>query len=80
MPRDFFDTRDGEKFIRDDDGTELADVEGAKQLAAASLAELARDVIPGSERRHLTVEVRSETRPVLETRLTFQAILLVPTD
>ena len=77
MPLYFFDTRDGDIFIEDDIGQLVADVEEAKVIAAASLAELARDVLPGSMRRVLIVEVRDEHKPVLETRLTFEALLLV---
>ena len=77
MPLYFFDTRDGEFFIPDECGQELPDLEAVKKVAAASLAELARDVIPGSDKRAMKVEVRDERQPVLEARLTFEAILLV---
>ena len=80
MPLYFFDTRDGDIFIEDDIGQLVADVEDAKAIAAASPAELARDVLPGSMRRVLIVEVRDERKAVLETRLTFEALLLVPED
>ena len=77
MPRYYFDTRDGDAFILDDEGAELPDLDAAKKIAAASLAELAKDVLPSSERRVLIVEVRNEEQPVLETRLTFEAISLI---
>jgi hypothetical protein len=77
MPRYFFDTRDDDKFFEDEDGCELPDIEAAKLEAAASLAELARDVIPGSVKRTLIVQVRDEYQPLLEARLTFEALLLV---
>lgn len=76
MPRYFFDTRDGELFVEDEEGAELADLNAAKAVAALSLTELARDVVPASDRRILSVEVRDEQRPVLETRLTYEAIVL----
>ena len=53
------------------------DLETVKIVAAASLAELARDVIPGSLKRVLVVEVRDGEQPVLEARLVFEAIVLV---
>jgi hypothetical protein len=68
MPRYFFDTRDGDLFMEDDEGAELPDVAAAKAVASVSLAELARDVTPTSERRVLIVEVRDEVRRVLELR------------
>ena len=73
----FFDTRDNEAFIEDDVGVELPDLEAVKVQAATSLAELARDVLPGSLRRDLAVEVRDERQPVLKAKLRFEAILLV---
>ncbi len=75
VPLYFFDTRDGD--TRDDIGLELPDLEAVKAQAALSLAELARDVLPGSMRREIVIEVRDERRPVMEARLIFEAVLLV---
>ena len=78
MPRFFFDTRDSDLLIEDDDGFELTDLHAAKTAASASLAELARDMIlPDNGRRVLVVEVRDEQRPVLEVRLTLETIPIV---
>jgi hypothetical protein len=77
MPLYFFDTRDGDTFFSDSEGVYLPDLAAAKAIASASLAELAQDVIPGSERRVLIVEVRDGKRAVLEARLSFEAIFLV---
>ena len=65
MPLYFFDTRDDDDFIEDDTGLEFADLESVKVQAARALAELARDVIPGSLKRKLAVEVRDSEGPVL---------------
>ena len=73
----FFDTRDGDDFVRDDIGEELPDLETVKKMAAKGLAELARDVLPGSVKRVLMIEVRDERRAVLQARLTFEAVVLV---
>ena len=78
MPRYFFDTRDNDTFTEDDIGVELPDLEVVKTQAALSLTELARDVLPGSMRRDLAVEVRDEHQPVLKAKLRFEAILLIP--
>jgi len=78
VPHYFFDTRDDDTFIDDDVGVVLPDLEAAKAVAATSLAELARDVIAGASRRVLVVYVRKGQQRVLETRLIFEAILLVP--
>ena len=76
MPLYFFDTRDNDTFIEDDVGVELPDLEAVKVEAARALAELARDVIPGSLRRELAVEVRDELGPVLRALMHFEAVIL----
>lgn len=76
MPLYFFDTRDNDIFIEDDVGVELPDLEAVKATAAVSLAELARDVLPGSVKRELAVEVRDARQPVLRALLTFEALIL----
>lgn len=78
MPLYFFDTRDGDTFIEDEIGLEYENLEAVKVEAARSLAELAREVVPGSMRRELTVEVRDEAGPVLLVRMIFEALILQP--
>jgi hypothetical protein len=77
VPRYFFDTRDNDTFIEDDEGLEFDGLEAVKFQAAKFLADLARDVLPGSLKRMLAVEVRDERQPVLRALLTFEAILLI---
>ncbi|HJS40828.1 MAG TPA: hypothetical protein VJ763_05435 [Sphingomicrobium sp.] len=72
----FFDTRDNGTFIEDDVGLELAGLDAVKTQAALSLAELAHDVLPGSIKRVLSVEVRTALQPILKDVLTFEAIVL----
>jgi hypothetical protein len=72
----FFDTRDNGTFIEDDVGIDCPNLEAVKKEAALSLAELARDVLPGSIKRVLSVEVRDAIQPVLRDVLTFEAIVL----
>ena len=74
--RYFFDTRDNGTFIEDDTGIEFTDLDVVKTQAALSLAELARDVLPGSMRRVLSVEVRDRFQPILRDVLTFEATVL----
>jgi hypothetical protein len=78
VPLYFFDTRDNDVFIEDDIGLELPDLEAVKAQASLSLAELARDVLPDSLQRDLAVEARDERQPVLQAKLKFEAIILVP--
>ena len=76
----FFDTRDNDEFVEDDLGIEFDDLEAVKFEAARALAELARDVIPGSLKRILTVEVRDRQGPVLKAVMTFEAVVLRPVE
>jgi hypothetical protein len=76
MPRYFFSSHDGDVFIGDDIGGEYPDLEAVKVEAAKALVELARDVIPGSVKRELSIEVRDELGPVLIARMTFEAVVL----
>jgi hypothetical protein len=79
MTRYFFDTRDDDEVILDDVGLECQDLEVVRTEATASLAELARDILPGSTKRRLRVDVRSDDhRPVLTVALTFEARVLLP--
>jgi hypothetical protein len=75
----YFDTRDDDVFIPDEVGLECENLEVVKLEATKSLAELARDVLPGSLRRRLGVDVRDEDhRPVMIVELTFEAHVLLP--
>lgn len=76
MPLYFFDTRDNDNFIEDDHGIEFPNLEAVKREAARALAEIARDVLPGSMKHNLAVEVRDEQGPVLKALMTFEAIIL----
>ena len=77
MPLYFFDTRDDGDVAFDDVGLEFPDLEAVKVQAAKSLAELALDVLPGSMRRCLGVDVRDERRQrVLVSELIFEARVL----
>lgn len=76
MPHYFFDTRDNDNFIRDDEGLELPDVQAAAKVASRSLVELALEVLPGKTEHCLGVDVRDDQqREVLNTELTYRAVL-----
>ena len=61
---------------QDSIGVDCADLHAVKAQAAVSLAELAREVLPGSIKRVISVEVRDEVQPILTDVLTFEAIIL----
>jgi len=76
VPLYFFDSRDNDDFVRDDVGLEYPGLDAVKIEAARALAEFAVDVVPGSLKRNLAVEVRDEHGPVLIARMIFEAIVL----
>lgn len=72
MPRYYFDTRDNETFDPDDVGVEFAKLDEVKLEASRSMADIAKDVLPGSEVRILSIEVRDDQGPVLRVVLRFE--------
>ncbi|MBU1253203.1 MAG: hypothetical protein KKE69_02245 [Alphaproteobacteria bacterium] len=73
MRRYFFDTYDNQSILIDEEGLELASFDKVKSEAAASLAELAREVLPGSMQRNIAVKVRDDkARSILVAELTFE--------
>jgi hypothetical protein len=75
--RYFFDTYDDDTIIKDDVGLECASLDVVRDQAAVSLAELARDKLPGSLRRLFAIKAHDGQRPVLEATLAFEAVLLL---
>jgi hypothetical protein len=61
MPRYFFDTYDGENFVSDENGLELADIDAAKLEAQRALPDMVRDALPNSNFRSFVVNIRDET-------------------
>jgi hypothetical protein len=77
MPRYFFDSRDGDHFIRDDEGVEFDGVETARNAATLALRDLAKDAIPKDTRRELAVEVRDDAdRQLIRASLWFEVQVL----
>jgi hypothetical protein len=73
MPLYYFDFRDGENFSPDEDGLEFPGVDAARDQATKTLAEMAKDVLPGSTVRQLAIEVRDDgSNPILRTVLRFE--------
>ena len=73
MPRYYFDTRDGDHFVRDDEGVELDGIEGARDQATLALRDLAKDAIPKETRRQFAMKVRDEAgRQVIRASLWFE--------
>jgi hypothetical protein len=59
MPRYFFDTDDGQHFIKDHEGLDLYGLKEARLQAQAALADIARDHVPNDgPQRTMTCRVR----------------------
>ena len=73
MQRYFFDIRDGDELIVDEEGMLLRDVEAAKEEAARSLADIAKEDVGekfnGGAERQLTIVIRDSAGPVQEVSL-----------
>ena len=77
MPRYYFDHRDGDTFLSDDEGLEFDGIEAVRDEATKALAGMAKDALPRSARREMAIEVRDETsRPVLRAALWFEVQFL----
>jgi hypothetical protein len=73
MARFYFDHRDGDEFLRDDEGLEFPSLEHAREEAIAALGGIAKDALPGAQRRELAIEVSDEHRkPLLRASLWFE--------
>ena len=60
MPRFFFDISDGQESWQDPEGSILDDLGAAQREATDTLAQMGRELFPGSDGRALTVEIRAE--------------------
>jgi hypothetical protein len=65
MPRYFFDTYDGSRFVPDSEGIELESLDMAKAEAQRALPDLARDAIPSNDQNTFIVSVRDEAGQVV---------------
>ena len=73
MARYFFDWRDNGTFSEDDVGVECADLDVVKAEASRALREAVRDIVPGSARREMAIEVRDGSfNPVLRALLVLE--------
>jgi hypothetical protein len=79
MPLFYFDAREGSKFIPDEEGVELANVDAAEREAATAAAEMGRDRLPSGDTRDVTIEVRNEHgQRVLTVRVSMEIDRVAP--
>ena len=70
MPRFYFDTQDGDNFIKDEEGIEFDNVKMARDEAVVCLSDIAKDAMPDGEVHDFVMTVRNEGgRAVYEARL-----------
>jgi Domain of unknown function (DUF6894) len=76
MPLFYFDVRDGEKVMVDEQGLDFNGIEGARDEATRALAEMAKGVLPATSRRRLAIEVRNDEakEPLLVVALMFEGV------
>jgi hypothetical protein len=76
MRRYFFDMRDGEEVIPDEEGMELSDMDAVQDEAAYALADMARDDVRENATsglaRHVAIEVRDDYGPVMRAKFSFK--------
>jgi hypothetical protein len=79
VPRFYFDVREGTRFAPDDEGLEYPDVDAAERMAAETAASIGRDVLPKSDVRDVTVEVRNEHKQrIITVTVTMQTERVSP--
>ena len=65
MPRYFFDLDEGERLFRDERGSDLTDVQAAREEAIAVLPDIVRAMVTGRERKTLTSMIRDDAGNVV---------------
>ena len=76
MRRYFFDQREGDEMIPDEQGIDLVSLEAMQHEATLALAHLAKDEVRlctiDAPARRLAINVRDEDGPVLRATFTFE--------
>jgi Domain of unknown function (DUF6894) len=73
MPLYYFDAWDGDRVASDDKGVECADDQAACSSAAKALFDIARDVVDGTRRWDLSIEVSDQAKkPVCRVTVQFE--------
>lgn len=65
MPRYFFDLDGGERLFRDEKGSDLPDVQAAREEAIAVLPDIVRAMVTGRDGKTLTSMIRDEVGNVV---------------
>ena len=72
MPRFYFDIRDGQRFVPDEDGLEFPTINEARNDASRTLGQMMKEAMPDGHHHDMAVEVRGDNkRPLLKVQITF---------
>lgn len=77
MARYYFDLRDGDELIVDEEGLELRDTRAVQREAALSVSGFARDGVGrfnGAQSLQMAIAVRDEHGPVMEVKFSFEIV------
>ena len=78
MPRFYFDIREDDRLVSDDDGNDLPNTDAAEREAVLVAAEIASDQVKRGRIEKVVVEVRNEDgERVAVTTLTLQSVRLL---
>ena len=81
MPKFFVDFQDEGTVHRDDEGSELADFEQARNEAIGMLPQIAKDELPNGEHREFVATIRDHTGvAIYRATLTFHGEWLSTSD
>jgi hypothetical protein len=75
MARYFFDMRDGDELIADEEGVEFLTIDAVQHEAAHALSDMARDEVRltgNGPARHMAIEVRDGDGPVMHATFSFE--------
>jgi hypothetical protein len=79
VPHFYFDVREGERFIPDNEGLEFDSLDAAEHEAASAAAEIGRNLLPKGDAREVTIELRNEHRQrVLTVTVSMEIHRVVP--
>jgi hypothetical protein len=72
MTRYYFDLREGDILVVDEEGLELPDIESVHQQAAKSLLDMAKDAVVerGGRMQWMAIDARDDEGPVLQAKFT----------
>ena len=72
MPRFYFDIREGNSFVPDEDGLDFPTINEARDDASRTLGQMMKEAMPDGQHHDMAVEVRGDNkRPLLKVQITF---------